>query len=106
MLIFLSYYWYNNRIHFTDLGVLVKVLKNLKAPVLVLLVFGKPVQVEETLYCLWSQEVVSVCKLSKTVEKHTIFMSNIAKKFVDFSAFLTENVLHLSNQDYLKKQKK
>lgn len=54
-----------DRLHLTDLGVLVKVLENLPTPGLVLVVLGEPVQVEETLHCLWSQEVVSICKLSQ-----------------------------------------
>lgn len=61
--------WTDQRKHFTDLSVLVKVLENLIAPVLVLVVLGEPVQVEETLHRLWSQEVVSVCKLSENTEE-------------------------------------
>lgn len=47
----------------TDLCVSVKVLENLPAPVLVFVILCEPVQVEETLHSLRSQEVVSVCKL-------------------------------------------
>lgn len=49
----------------TDLGVFVEVLEDLKAPVLVHGVLGQPVQVEQTLHCFWTQEVVSVCKLHR-----------------------------------------
>lgn len=85
-------------LYLTDLGVLLKVLENLIAPVLVLGVFGEPVQVEETLHRLWSQEVMSVCKLSERVQtfqcKHLLNLDYsktiaelLAVTFVDFLHF-------------------
>lgn len=56
-------------IFFAYLGEFVKVLENLPAPVLVFVILSEPVQVKETFHRLWSQEVVSVCKLFKQKKK-------------------------------------
>lgn len=53
----------------TDLGVFVKVLEDLKAPVLVHGVLGQPVQVKKTFHRLRPQEVVSVCKLHAAAQR-------------------------------------
>lgn len=84
-------------VHFTDLGVLVKVLENLPAPVLVPVILREPVQVEETLYGLWSQEVVSVCKLSPRIQTlHYLFFLTHIK--VASEASINTGVKSLSRQ--------
>lgn len=84
--------------HFTDLGVLVKVLENLPAPLLVLVVLGKPVQVEQTLHRLWSQEVVPVCKLSSQWTQNLVLtLSKSLQNYLlshcaDVPVFLLQNI--------------
>lgn len=47
------------------LSVVIEALQYIPPPVSVLGVLGESVHVEETFHCLWSQQVVSVCRLEK-----------------------------------------
>jgi len=53
----------------THSGVLVETLQDVPAPVPVFAVIGESVHVEQTLYCLWSQQVVSVSRLHIHIEE-------------------------------------
>lgn len=53
----------------THSGVLVETLQNVPAPVPVFAVIGESVHVEQTLYSLWSQQVVSVGRLHIHIER-------------------------------------
>lgn len=51
------------------LGVLIEVLQYFPSPVSVLGVLSESVHVEQTFYRLWSQKVVSVCRLEEKNHK-------------------------------------
>lgn len=60
---YIAYSWYV--VSHLYLSVVIEALQYIPPPVPVLGVLGESVHVEETFHCLWSQQVVSVCRLEE-----------------------------------------
>lgn len=85
--------------HWTHPCVSVEALQNVPAPVSVFSFLSESVQVEQTLHCLWSQEIVSVCRLREKRHANTQGLSEIAP-YCLYSALLLSNRVPFKNQQF------